>query len=58
MYFHTFVHFSPTGDLESDRKVSFEEGRNFAAQNNLIFLETSAKDGVGVDEVRSPDFLW
>lgn len=39
------------GDLESDRKVSYEEGRAFAAQNNLIFLEASAKDGVGVDEV-------
>lgn len=38
------------GDLNADRKVSFEEGKNFAAQNNLIFIETSAKDGVGVDE--------
>jgi hypothetical protein len=39
------------GDLNAERKVTFEEGKNFASQNNLIFIETSAKDGVGVDEV-------
>lgn len=38
-------------DLESERKVTFEEGQKFAAQNNLIFLEASAKDGTGVDDV-------
>lgn len=48
-FLNTFTH--GIADLESDRKVTFEEGQKFAAQNNLIFLEASAKDGTGVDEV-------
>ncbi len=30
-------------DLEEDRKVSTEEGKKFAKENNMIFFETSAK---------------
>ena len=32
-------------DLENDRKVTFEEGKKFAAENNFIFQEVSAKTG-------------
>ena len=32
-------------DLESQRKVSFENGKKFAEQNNFVFQEVSAKTG-------------
>ena len=32
-------------DLESQRKVSFEDGKKFAEQNNFVFQEVSAKTG-------------
>jgi len=38
-------------DLESTREVSFEEASQFAKENGLIFLETSAKTGENVEEV-------
>ena len=37
-------------DLEDKRVVSFDEGKDFALKNGLIFLETSAKTGEGIDE--------
>lgn len=37
-------------DLER-REVSAEEGAQFARQNGLIFLETSAKTAKNVEEV-------
>lgn len=37
-------------DLESQRAVSFEEGKAFAEANGLIFLETSAKTAANVEE--------
>ena len=37
-------------DLEGKRAVSYEEGKNFAEENNLIFFETSAKDGTNIQE--------
>eukprot|EP00123_Amoebidium_parasiticum_P010450 comp20113_c0_seq1/m.24814 comp20113_c0_seq1/g.24814 ORF comp20113_c0_seq1/g.24814 comp20113_c0_seq1/m.24814 type:complete len:194 (-) comp20113_c0_seq1:557-1138(-) len=38
-------------DLESDRQVSVEEGKNMAAElGNIPFLETSAKTGTNVDK--------
>lgn len=37
-------------DLEHRRAVSFEEGKAFADQNGLIFLETSAKTAYNVEE--------
>ncbi|KAK6090576.1 hypothetical protein P3W45_000299 [Vairimorpha bombi] len=35
-------------DLEKKRQVSFEVAREYATQQNLIFLEASAKDGNNV----------
>eukprot|EP00997_Jenningsia_sp_PLL12_P006802 NODE_3374_length_781_cov_97.823770_g2497_i1.p1 GENE.NODE_3374_length_781_cov_97.823770_g2497_i1~~NODE_3374_length_781_cov_97.823770_g2497_i1.p1 ORF type:complete len:207 (+),score=27.14 NODE_3374_length_781_cov_97.823770_g2497_i1:75-695(+) len=37
-------------DLDARRQVSVEEGQEFATQNGLIFLETSAKTAHNVDE--------
>ena len=37
-------------DLEHRRAVSFEEGKKFAEENDLIFLETSAKTARNVEQ--------
>ena len=37
-------------DLEHRRAVTFEEGKKFADENDLIFLETSAKTAANVEE--------
>lgn len=37
-------------DLEHRRSVSYEEGAQFAKENGLIFLETSAKSDTNVEE--------
>mmetsp|Transcript_7157 Transcript_7157/g.9948 ORF Transcript_7157/g.9948 Transcript_7157/m.9948 type:complete len:216 (+) Transcript_7157:30-677(+) len=37
-------------DMESERAVSYEEGERFAKDNDLIFLETSAKTAYNVEE--------
>ncbi len=38
-------------DLNSNRKVTFEEGKNFSDENKFdLFLETSAKDGFNAQE--------
>ena len=37
-------------DLESKRVISYEEGKNLAEENNLLFFETSAKNGVNIHE--------
>lgn len=37
-------------DLETKRQVSTEEGERFAKENNLIFMETSAKTADNVEE--------
>mmetsp|Transcript_34368 Transcript_34368/g.40137 ORF Transcript_34368/g.40137 Transcript_34368/m.40137 type:complete len:211 (+) Transcript_34368:55-687(+) len=36
-------------DLESQRQVSYEEGKKFADQLGIKFIETSAKNSVNVD---------
>ncbi|OMJ72164.1 hypothetical protein SteCoe_29455 [Stentor coeruleus] len=36
-------------DLEEQRVISTEEAQSFADQNNLLFIETSAKTGNNVD---------
>ena len=36
-------------DLENERKVSFEEGKKFADEKNIIFGEVSAKTGDGFE---------
>jgi len=38
-------------DLSTRRKVSTEEGQTFANENELLFLETSAKTGASVTEL-------
>lgn len=37
-------------DLEHRRQVPREDGERFAAQHGLMFIETSAKESVNVDE--------
>lgn len=37
-------------DLESERKVTYEQGSEFAAQYGMKFIETSAKDSKNVQE--------
>mmetsp|Transcript_52882 Transcript_52882/g.60752 ORF Transcript_52882/g.60752 Transcript_52882/m.60752 type:complete len:214 (+) Transcript_52882:35-676(+) len=37
-------------DMEAERAVSYEEGEKFAKENGLIFLETSAKTALNVEE--------
>ena len=54
--FTTYVssNYFPVGnkcDLEEKRVVSREEGEQFAKNNGLFFLETSAKTYENVDEV-------
>ena len=38
-------------DLQQNREVSEEEGREFAEKNGMLFFETSAKTGQNVEEV-------
>ena len=38
-------------DLEEKREVSFDEGQNFAEQNNMLFFETSAKSGDNIENI-------
>ena len=38
-------------DLENRRAISFEEGQKFAEDNQLLFFETSAKDGTNIEEI-------
>lgn len=37
-------------DLEEERKVSIEMAQAYADQHKMIFMETSAKDRVNIDE--------
>jgi Ras-related protein Rab-2A len=37
-------------DLEQRRAVSYKEGEQFATENGLIFLETSAKTAANVED--------
>ena len=37
-------------DLEAQRDVTYEEARQFAEENGLMFVEASAKTGDGVEE--------
>ena len=38
-------------DLEDKRIISFDEGKTFANENGIIFMETSAKTGEGINEI-------
>jgi len=37
-------------DLASQREVSYEEAANFAKEQNLVYMETSAKTGQNVED--------
>jgi len=38
-------------DLEDQRMVKYDEGKAFADEKNIPFLETSAKDGLNVQDL-------
>ena len=38
-------------DLNDKRQVSIEEGKELAEKNEMMFFETSAKDGINVEEI-------
>jgi len=38
-------------DLQSDRRVTSDEGKNLAAEMKAVFLETSAKENQNVEEI-------
>ena len=38
-------------DLKGERKVTYEQGKNIAEQNNMRFFETSAKENQNVEEL-------
>lgn len=38
-------------DLAHKRKVSFNEGKRYAEENGLTFMETSAKTAMNVDDI-------
>ena len=38
-------------DMEDKREVTYEDGMNFAEENDLLFYETSAKEGNNIQEI-------
>ena len=46
-----FVLIGNKNDLEEQRKVSFEEGKQFADKNKFIFQEVSAKTGKNIENL-------
>ena len=38
-------------DLNESREVSYEEGLKFAEKNKMLFFETSAKNGVNIENI-------
>ena len=38
-------------DLYQERQISYDEGNDFAKKNEILFAETSAKTGEGVDDI-------
>ena len=46
-----FVLIGNKNDLEEQRKVSFEEGKQFAEKNKFIFQEVSAKTGKNIENL-------
>jgi len=42
-------------DLEAQRDVTYEEARQFAEENNLMYCEASAKTGQSVEVKDEPD---
>ena len=46
-----FVLIGNKSDLKDNRQVSYEEGETFAENNNMLFFETSAKNGDNIEKV-------
>ena len=46
----TIILIGNKNDLENERQVPYEEGENFAKENDLLFLETSAKTAKNIVE--------
>ena len=46
----TIILIGNKNDLESQRQVKYKEGESFAKENNLLFLETSAKTSNNIVE--------
>ena len=38
-------------DIEEERKITKEMGEDFANENNMLFFETSARSGIGIEYV-------
>ena len=38
-------------DLEDERKVTYQEGKDFATSNGMKFFEVSAKNNINIKEV-------
>ena len=36
-------------DLENERQIMYEEGESFAKENNMLYIETSAKTGENIE---------
>lgn len=41
-------------DLTEKRQVTTKEAQEFARANKILFMETSAKNGVNIEKVHSP----
>ena len=46
-----FVLIGNKSDLKENRQVSYEEGENFAKNNNLLFYEASARNGDNIEKI-------
>lgn len=49
----TIILIGNKSDIDTKRQVSREDGEKFARDNGLFFMETSAKAGANVEEVRT-----
>ena len=48
---NTYVLFGNKSDLENERQVTYEEGKEYADKNKLEFMEGSAKSGQNIKEL-------
>lgn len=48
---NTYVLFGNKNDLENERQVTYEEGKEYADKNKLEFMEGSAKSGKNIKEL-------
>jgi len=50
IYLFIFFIIGNKGDLDGQREVTYDEAKRFAEENDLLFLETSAKTGDNVED--------